>query len=73
MSMTNTETRIPTAKEVADMLEKAVAHYGNRPVKIEVNGHLAIVNDLRFEVHGNDYVLCFTGNKSEKEENYAKS
>lgn len=40
--------KVPFAKELIDELHKALENYGNRPVKIEINDKLYVVNDLKF-------------------------
>lgn len=47
-----------TAKGLVSMLEKAVDAYGDRTVKVEINGRNYIVNDLKFTANGNEFILC---------------
>lgn len=47
-----------TAKGLVSMLEKAVEAYGDRTVKVEINGRNYIVNDLKFTANGNEFSLC---------------
>lgn len=51
--------RPPFASELEEMLKKAKESYGDRPVKVEMNGKLYVVNDLRFSHNGTDFLLCF--------------
>ena len=51
--------KAPFASELEEMLRKAREAYGDRPVKIEVNGKIYMVNDLRFSHNGTDFLLCF--------------
>ena len=37
-----------TAKGLISMLEKATESYGDRTVKVEINGRNYVVNDLKF-------------------------
>ena len=62
MSETKSELRYPKSTELINMLEKASANYGDRPVMVEINGHIGIVNDLKFSSNGSDYILCFRDN-----------
>lgn len=45
------------AKELIDILHKALENYGNRPVKIEINDKQYVVNDLKFSASGKEYIL----------------
>lgn len=47
-----------TAKGLVAMLEKATEAYGDRTVKVEINGRNYIINDLKFTANGNEFILC---------------
>ena len=47
-----------TAKGLISMLEKATESYGDRTVKVEINGRNYVVNDLKFTANGNEFILC---------------
>ena len=51
------DPKLPMASELIQMLQTAIDTYGDRPVKVEINDKLAIVNDLKFSTKGNDYIL----------------
>ena len=51
--------KAPAASELEEMLRKAREAYGDRPVKIEINGNIYMVNDLRFSHNGKDFLLFF--------------
>lgn len=53
------DIKIATALELISMLQKAVDTYGDRPVKVNVNNHNYIVNDLEFTDKGNVYTLVY--------------
>lgn len=53
------DIKIATALELIAMLQKAVDIYGDRPVKVNVNNHNYIVNDLEFTDKGNVYTLVY--------------
>ena len=53
------DIKIATALELIAMLQKAVDTHGDRPVKVNVNNHNYIVNDLEFIDKGNVYTLVY--------------